>query len=105
MFVGKVIGQVVSTKKDASLGGRRLVILRPQLVDEENPSAFKEGANTVVAVDTLGVGNGEMVLFAQGSSARQVDGLKNVPVDASVVGIVDSVKTLGQQTYTSGKPS
>ena len=103
MFVAKVIGQVVATKKEASLQGRRLVMLRPLLADPADPSKFKEGSNTIVAVDTLGVGTDEVVLFVQGSSARQVAGLKNVPVDASVIGIVDSVKVLGQTTYQSGK--
>jgi len=102
MFVAKVIGQVVATKKDESLQGRRLVMLRPLLVDPTDPSKFKEGSNTLVAVDTMGVGTDEIVLFVQGSSARQVTGLKNVPVDASVVGIVDSVNIQGKSTYQSG---
>lgn len=101
MFVAKVIGQVVATKKESSLQGRRLVMLRPLLVDPADPAKFKDGANTIVAVDTMGAGTGEVVLFVQGSSARQVTGLKGVPVDASVVGIVDSVKVLGQSTYQS----
>ncbi len=99
MFVGKVIGQVVATQKDPVLTGRRLVMLRPMLVDSEDPARFREGANTIVAVDTIGAGTGEFVLFAQGSSARQVEGLKGVPTDASVVGIVDSVHILGKPLY------
>lgn len=102
MFVAKVIGQVVSTKKEASLQGRRLVMLRPLLADPADPSKFKEGNNTIVAVDAMGAGTDEVVLFVQGSSARQATGLKNVPIDASVVGIVDSVKVLGKSTYQSG---
>lgn len=102
MFIAKVIGQVVATKKDESLKGRRLVMLRPLLVDEKDPSKFKEGFNTIVAVDTMGAGTGEVVLFVQGSSARQVTGLKTVPIDASVVGIVDSVNILGESIYQSG---
>ena len=105
MYLAKVIGQVVSTKKEESLHGRRLVILRPQLVDIKNPAAFKDGVNTIVAIDTVGVGTGEMVLFVQGSSARQVEGLKSVPVDASVVGIVDSVNALGKTAYSSSGKS
>lgn len=101
MFLAKVIGQVVSTKKEEDLKGRRLVILRPQLVDAVDPGKFKEGSNTVVAVDPLGVGTGEWVLFAQGSSARQAAGLKSVPVDAAVVGIVDSVQVLEKEVYHS----
>ena len=101
MFLAKVIGQVVSSKKEADLQGRRLVILRPLLVDEQNPAQFRYGQNTIVAVDTLGSGVGECVLFVQGSSARQVEGLKPVPVDAAVIGIVDDVTVLGQTIYSS----
>jgi ethanolamine utilization protein EutN len=102
MFVAKVIGHVVATKKEETLHGRRLVMLRPLLVDPADPSKFKDGSNTIVAVDTMGAGTGEVVLFVQGSSARQVTGLKGVPVDASVIGIVDSVNILGASTYQSG---
>ena len=70
MFLAKVEGSVVSTKKDASMGGRKLLILRPQLVDEKDPTKFRPGLNTIVAVDSVGAGIGEMVMFCQGSSAR-----------------------------------
>ncbi len=102
MFIAKVIGQVVSTKKEAKLSGHRLLMLRPLLADPENPKQFKEGSNTIVAIDTIGSGLNEVVLFVQGSSARQLEGCKNIPVDASIVGIVDSVKILGKNTYQSG---
>lgn len=99
MFLGKVIGSVVSTKKDASMRGRKLLLLRPMLVDPDDPSRFKPGGNTIVAIDTLGAGEGELVMFAQGSSARQADGLKEMPVDAAIVGLVDTVSVLGKRTY------
>ncbi|MEX0323689.1 MAG: EutN/CcmL family microcompartment protein [Puniceicoccaceae bacterium] len=99
MYLGKVIGSVVSTKKDDSMTGRKLLMVRPMLADPENPSQFKPGSNTIVAIDTLGAGEGELVMFAQGSSARQADGLKSVPVDAAIVGIVDTVSILGKKTY------
>lgn len=99
MFLAKVIGQVVATKKDDAMKGYRLLLLRPQLVDPADPTKFKDGSNTLVAVDTLGAGTGECVLFCQGSSARQAQGLKALPVDAAVVGIVDSVDVLGQTVY------
>jgi ethanolamine utilization protein EutN len=102
MFLAKVIGQVVATRKEPELTGRRLVILSPQLVDPAAPNKFKPGSNTVVAVDTLGAGNGEWVLFVQGSSARQGAGLKALPIDAAVIGIVDSVHVQGRETYRSG---
>jgi ethanolamine utilization protein EutN len=103
MFLGKVIGSVVSTKKDESMKGRKLLLVRPMLVDPEDPSKFKPGSNTIVAIDTLGAGEGELVLFAQGSSARQADGLKALPVDAAIVGLVDTVNVLGHRTYDAGE--
>ncbi|MDG1242635.1 MAG: EutN/CcmL family microcompartment protein [Opitutae bacterium] len=99
MYLGTVIGSVVSTKKDESMRGRKLLMVRPMLVDPEDPSKFKPGSNTIIAIDTLGAGEGELVMFAQGSSARQADGLKALPVDAAVVGLVDTVSILGSKTY------
>ncbi|EDY80704.1 Ethanolamine utilization protein EutN/carboxysome structural protein Ccml [Verrucomicrobiia bacterium DG1235] len=81
--------------------GRKLLMVRPMLIDPENPSQFKEGSNTIVAIDTLGAGEGELVMLAQGSSARQADGLKELPVDAAIVGLVDTVNVLGQKTYAA----
>ena len=101
MFLAKVEGSVVSTKKDPSMGGRKLLLLRPQLVDDKDPKRFKAGSNTIVAVDSVGAGQGEMVLFTQGSSARLAPGMREAPVDAVIIGIVDSVDVLGQQIYTA----
>lgn len=101
MFLAKVIGHVVATRKDDAMSGRKLLLLRPMLVDEQDPAQFRAGANTVVAVDRLGAGTGQMVLFAQGSSARQAEGLKSCPVDAAVVGLVDTVDVLGHRVYCS----
>ena len=99
MFLAEVIGQVVATKKDQNLTGKKLLVLRPQLVNEENPAAFRNGSNTVIAIDNVGAGTGELVMFCQGSSARQAEGLRPVPVDAAVVAIVDSVDVLGTKIY------
>src|SRR6476659_1402109 len=101
MFLAKVEGAVVSTKKDAGMEGRKLLLLRPQLVDEKDPTRFRPGLNTIVAVDSLGAGIGELVLFCQGSSARLAANLKEVPVDAVIIGIVDSVDVLGKQIYNA----
>src|SRR5438067_8473860 len=101
MFLARGEGSVVSTKKDASMNGRKLLLLRPQLVDDKDPSRFRPGSNTIVAVDVVGAGLGEMVMFCQGSSARLAGGLKDLPVDAVVVGIVDCVDVLGKQIYNS----
>lgn len=102
MFLAEVIGQVVSTKKDELMVGRTLLLLRPKLVDELDPSQFKSGQNTIVAVDTLGAGMGELVLFCQGSSARAAKGLKNIPVDAAIVAIIDRVEVHGKTIYKEG---
>ena len=99
MFLGRVTGTVVSTVHHPFFQGRKLLMVRPMLADPDNPGAFKPGSNTIVAIDTLGAGEGELVMFAQGSSARQADGLKSVPVDAAIVGIVDTVNILGHKTY------
>jgi ethanolamine utilization protein EutN len=101
MFLARVEGSVVSTKKEASMNGRKLLLLRPQLVDEKDPTKFRPGSNTIVAVDTMGAGTGEMVMFCQGSSARLAAGLKDVPVDAVIIGIVDSVDVFGKQIYSA----
>jgi len=101
MFLARVEGAVVATKKDASMSGRKLLLLRPQLVDEQDPAKFRPGVNTIVAVDSVGAGMGELVLFCQGSSARLAPNLKDVPVDAVVIGIVDTVDVLGKEIYNA----
>lgn len=81
--------------------GRKLLLVRPQLVDEKDPAKFRPGANTIVAVDSVGAGLGELVMFCQGSSARLAPNLKDAPVDAVIIGIVDSVDVLGREIYNS----
>ncbi len=102
MYLAEVIGQVVATKKDEHMVGRKLLLVRPKLVDPDDPSKLIDGANTIVAVDTVGAGEGELVMFCQGSSARQAGNLKPVPVDAAVVAIIDRVDVLGKAAYRSG---
>jgi len=101
MFLARVEGSVVATKKDPSMNGRKLLVMRPQLVDEKDPTKFRPGANTIVAVDSVGAGIGELVLFCQGSSARLAPNLKDAPVDAVVIGIVDTVDVLGKEIYNA----
>jgi ethanolamine utilization protein EutN len=101
MYLAKVEGTLVATKKEPSMNGRKLLLVRPQLVDEKDPTKFRPGQNTIVAVDTVGCGEGEMVLFCQGSSARLAGGLKEAPVDAVVIAIVDSVDVFGKQIFSA----
>src|SRR3974390_1726678 len=101
MFLARVEGSVVATKKDASMAGRKLLLLRPQLVDDKDPTRFRPGVNTIVAVDSVGAGIGEMVMFTQGSSARLAPNLKDAPVDAVIIGIVDTVDVLGKAIFSA----
>ncbi len=92
---------MVATKKDPNMSGRKLLLLRPQLVDDKDPTKFRPGANTIIAVDGLGAGIGEMVLFCQGSSARLAPGMKDAPVDAVIIGIVDTVDVFGKEIFSA----
>ena len=101
MFLAKVEGAVVATKKDPSMSGRKLLLLRPQLVDDKDATKLRAAANTIVAVDSVGAGAGELVMYTQGSSARLAPNLKDAPVDAVIIGIVDSVDVLGKQIFNA----
>ena len=70
-------------------------------MDDKDPTRFRAGVNTIVAVDSVGAGVGELVLFCQGSSARLAPNLKEAPVDAVIIGIVDVVDVLGKQIYNA----
>lgn len=83
------------------MNGRKLLLLRPQLVDEKDPTKFRPGSNTIIAVDTVGAGLGELVMFSQGSSARLAGGMKDSPVDAVIIGIVDCVDVLGKEIFNA----
>ena len=101
MFLARVEGSIVATKKDPSMSGRKLLLVRPQLVDEKDPTKFRPGANTIIAVDSVGAGIGELVMFCQGSSARLAPNLKDAPVDAVIIGIVDTVDVMGKEIYNA----
>jgi ethanolamine utilization protein EutN len=101
MLLAKVEGSLVATMKDAHVAGRKLLLLRPQFVDDQSLRRFRSGSDTFVAVDTVGAGVGEMVVICQGSSARLAPDLRDAPVDAVVMGIVDVVDVLGKQIYSS----
>ena len=86
MVIAKVVGTVVATRKDPRLVSNKLLITRP--VDPHG----KPEANYIVAVDTVDAGFGETVLVVSGSSARMASGMKDCPVDAAIVGIIDAVE-------------
>jgi ethanolamine utilization protein EutN len=99
MILARVEGAVVASKKNAKMTGQKLLLVRPLLVDLAQPGQFKPGANTIVTVDDLGAGEGEVVLIAQGSSARLGAKDKDTPIDAVVIGIVDTVDVQKQVVY------
>ncbi len=93
MFLAKVIGTVVSTQKNSKCQGMKLLLIQPYVlqVDQLAPSG-----SSVVAVDTVCAGQDELVLFTQGSSARLTDFTRDTPVDAVIVGVVDTVEAGGK---------
>ena len=86
MILARIVGTVVATRKDDRLVSNKLLIARP--ID---PHGKPEGTY-LVAVDTVDAGFGETVLIVSGSSARMASGMKDCPVDAVVVGIVDTIQ-------------
>ena len=85
MTLGRVVGTIVATRKDPRLEGQKLLIVR-----QVSPEG-KEESGYVIAIDTVQAGSAELVLLVSGSSARMAEGCKDKPVDASIVGIVDTV--------------
>jgi microcompartment protein CcmK/EutM len=96
MILARVVGSVVATRKDPRLEGKKLLLVKPV-----NPEG-KEDANYLIAVDTVSAGFRELVILVSGSSARMAEGCKDTPVDASIVGIVDSVH-LDRKPEAEGK--
>ena len=96
MFLGRITGSLVATQKVDSMVGQKLLIVEPLRVNEEDQSDLQPTGRTFIVVDTVGAGEGQVVLCVQGSSARFTPQTKTLPVDAAVIGIVDRV-TLGQR--------
>jgi len=102
MFLAKVTGSVVATQKLDSMVGKRLLIVEPLRVDETRHDRLKPTGRTFVVFDTVGAGEGETVLIVQGSSARMTPETSNLPADAIIVGIVDTVSVENRTIFTSG---
>ena len=96
MFLGKVVGTLVATQKEASLNGLKFLVVRRLTVDNEDERGY------VVAADAVGAGLGEVVMVATGSSARQTVMTDKRPCDAVVMAIVDSWEVDGQEKYNKG---
>src|SRR5258706_266785 len=97
MVLGKIIGTLVATRKEPTLEGLKLLVVRACDVDGSFSGSATGGV--VVAVDAVGAGIGEVVLYAAGSSARQTQVTQNRPVDATIMAIVDEVVVGGERRY------
>lgn len=86
MIIGKVVGRLWSTRKDEKLNGQKFLVVRLM------KNGMEESEDVLVAADIVGAGKGDLVMITQGSSTRQIAGLKDVPIDSIVVGIIDSIE-------------
>lgn len=99
MFLARVTGSVVATQKVASMIGQKLLTVDPLRVDEKDGGKLKPTGRTFVVVDAVGAGEGQVVLIVQGSSARFTPETKPLPVDAAIIGIVDTVQFQGDMVF------
>lgn len=93
MLIARVVGSTVSTIKDENLRGLKLLIVR-----EATPADELRG-EPFVAADTVGAGEGELVLVVVGSAARQTDKTRDYPVDAAIIGVIDSLEVDREITF------
>jgi microcompartment protein CcmK/EutM len=98
MKLGRIVGTVVSTRKDPKIEGLRLYLVQDVSLKLEGKDSF------VVAADAMGAGVGEVVLYASGSSARQTDATNNKPVDAVVMAIVDTLHMGDELLFNKNPP-
>ncbi|MEZ6087795.1 MAG: EutN/CcmL family microcompartment protein [Pirellulaceae bacterium] len=99
MFIAKVTGSVVSTQKVGSMTGHKLLIVEPYRIEPNDRKSLVTTGRTFITCDTLGAGEGDMVLIVQGSSARLTPETKNLPIDCVIIGIVDSVHVEKQNVF------
>jgi len=101
MFLARVTGSVVATQKVASMTGRKLLTVEPLRVDPARRDELAGTGRTFVVVDTVGAGQGEMVLIVQGSSARLTPQTEKLPVDCTIIGIVDTVNVENKTIFSA----
>lgn len=94
MLIARVTGTVVATRKEPELEGLKLLVLQPT-----DAAGVPHGSGMVVAVDAVGAGVGDVVLYAAGSSARQTRVTQDRPVDATIMAIVDIIEEQGHTRY------
>jgi len=97
VLLGRVAGTLVATKKEPTMEGLKLLVVRYLDVDGA------ETGQTVVAADAVGAGVDEVVMVASGSSARQTEATRDRPCDAVVMAIVDTWEVEGEDRYQKGE--
>jgi len=100
VFIARVNGSLVATQKVEPMVGYKLLLVEPFRLDPDTRTRLVATGRTFVAVDTIGSGEGDFVLITQGSSARLTSETKNLPIDAVVVGMVDTVHVHQQCVYS-----
>jgi ethanolamine utilization protein EutN len=94
MVIARVTGTVVCTQKDGSLVGKKMLVVQPvKIMDQSN------AGSPFVALDAIGAGVGEIVMVVGGSSARMAEGFSTVPVDQSIVAIIDTIEVEGSLVF------
>ena len=94
MILARVRGNVISTTKSEKLSGFKLLIVVPIDID-----TFEEKGSPIVSIDTVGAGDGEVVMIVSGSSSRQTAQTENRPVDSTIVAVIDSVNLRGKRIF------
>ena len=102
MQLGRIVGTVIASQKDEKLEGLRLHVVR-NLVAKPGSNTLEDSASFVVAIDSVGAGVGEVVLYATGSSARQTLQTKDRPCDAVIMAIVDDIETGDGTMYSKAR--
>jgi ethanolamine utilization protein EutN len=101
MFLARVTGSVVATQKVASMTGHKLLVVEPLRVEPARRDSLVGTGRSFVVVDTVGAGQGELVLIVQGSSARLTPETEKLPVDATIIGLVDSVNVESKTIFSA----
>ena len=103
MFIGQVTGTVVATQKVASVNGKKLLLVNSMTVEGDKGATLKPSGRVAVAIDTVGAGEGDVVLITQGSSARLTAMTSDVPTDAVIIGIIDAIQVASGEIYRKDK--
>jgi ethanolamine utilization protein EutN len=101
MFLARVTGSVVATQKVPSMTGHKLLTVEPLRVEPAQKDRLVGTGRTFVVVDTVGAGEGETVLIVQGSSARLTPETEKLPVDCTIIGIVDTVNVENRRVFSA----